>query len=278
MQTVGHPGQRWQVSVFVLIGIVVLTVRQALSKSGVSGTALPAPYRVFGEWGVWFRQAQLSMIAGIPGACKSMLAMNIVNHWKRPTLYFAADSDERSFAKRLLAVETGQPVDNFEAMDVGTLDAKVAEHLSYIRTSFRAPSLVDVDNNVSAFVELRGEPPAVIVVDNLLNMAQDYEMEFAAMREIVRQLDDLAKDTGAHVMVLHHMSEAGGHPNQIPPQKAVQGKIAQLPRLILGLAKDPQLAMLNVAPLKNTHGRSSPSGMDFMQLSLHEPTMFIGEG
>jgi hypothetical protein len=76
----------------------------------------------------------------------------------------------------------------------------------------------------------------------------------------------IARETDAAVFMLHHTSENEGRPDMPPARRAVQGKISQLPELILTVALIPHSGEYRLAAVKNRFAKHSPSGEDFITL------------
>ena len=124
-----------------------------------------------------------------------------------------------------------------------------------------SPTLEDIAEEVKAFEELWGQSPELIIVDNLMDVATDGGEEFASMRAIMKELKYLARATNAAVLVLHHTSEGVvGTPCQ--PRSALQGKVAQLPALILTLGLVG--TSLACAVVKNRYGKADANGTSVM--------------
>jgi hypothetical protein len=137
-----------------------------------------------------------------------------------------------------------------------------------------SPSLNDLDDEVTALEETLGDSPALIVVDNLMDINMDGGEEFGAMRSALKELKYLARDTNAAVVVLHHTKEGySGTPCQ--PRSAVQGMVNQLPALILTVGQ--QDGMLGVASVKNRYGKADPSGNSPVWLQFLPEYMFIAD-
>lgn len=254
---------------------------QALHRRGSAGLPLPSVYQSFHNHGIIFRMSQVSLLAGIPSSGKSMLAGNLIAGWKLPTLYFAADADEFSFVKRILATLTGHPTSQIEEEIKTRRGAAFYQNklsvLPDLRLVFKAPSIDDVESNIDAFTEAYGEPPSIVVIDNLMNMDLGADNEWMAMRDMTRLLDDVARENQTHVMVLHHTNEQPGKEYDCPAQSNIQGKIAQLPRLILTVAMNKMTGEYNVACVKNSHGPCNPTGRSFVPMVCFPDQMRIME-
>ena len=254
------------------------TLARAVGSKDIGGEPLPTVFRTFDVNKIVIRRAEVSMIAGTPGAGKSTLALAIALRSKVPTLYISADTNAHTMAMRLLSMISGQTQSVAEQMLIENVDESrkvINENSGHIFWSFEsAPTLVDLDLEVSAFEELWGCPPTLIVVDNLMDIANDGGEEFASMRAIMKELKYLARATNAAVVVLHHTSEAvQGSPCQ--PRSAIQGKVAQLPALICTLGVVG--TSMGVAPVKNRYGRADAGGGLMTWLAFNPEYMFIDD-
>ena len=225
------------------------TLRQA---EGV-GEPLASIFPAMAKKGWLFRRAQSVMIAAAPNVGKSALALYLAIKLEVPTLFLSADTDPFTTILRSTAVVSGDSMSTIEhAIQVGAGDyyESMLSELEHIRFVFDAgPTLEDVDLEVSAFNEVYGEPPALIVVDNLINIQCDDGDEFRGLRIVSAAMHQLARSTGACVLVLHHVTgqyEDGIDP---PPRRALHGKISKYPEMILTLGKQGQY--LGIACVKN---------------------------
>jgi len=194
-----------------------------------------------------------------------------------PTLYLSADTNAHTMAMRLYSMITG--VSQSEAEKIISEDPINSRNnlalASHIYWSFdSAPSLSDIDDEVTAIEELLGEAPALIVIDNLMDISMDGGEEFSNMRSALKELKYLARDTNAAILVLHHTQEGYvGDPCQ--PRSSLQGKVAQLPALILTVGQSNGL--LGVAAVKNRYGKADQSGKTPVWLQFNPEYMFIAD-
>lgn len=197
----------------------------------------------------------------------SALAQNIVtrgdgNGTVARTFYFSADSDAQTMFTRSAAMSTGYEMSEVERLmregGMEMLDARVRQATAHINYSFK--STLDVDymmDELTAYAHVYGEWPEVIVADNLSNIEVGVDDEWRGLGEASFFLMDLARDTGAAVIALHHVSgehEAGGRPI---PLSGLRGKVSKLPATILTLHRAQGV---KVSVVKNRSGRADPGG------------------
>ena len=225
------------------------------------------------------------MIAGEPGAGKSLLALWLAIQWAKTHnlkgIYFSADSAERGQGARTLAMLSnyGLTVDDADRM-IEEHDPRIADDMSVLDGllwSFENDlNYESIGEEVDAFVELWGEAPDFIFVDNLTDVDGQAEDEFGHMRRVMKGLTQLARTTGAAVVVLHHTSEDQRiRKDPCPPKWAIQGKVDQKPSLVLTVADVSTTRP--VCPVKNRYGKPDPTGRDAMYLGWNPRTFHFRE-
>lgn len=232
------------------------TLGRAARRMDKSGTFLPDVFLPLSAKGIKFREGTVNFIAGTPGSMKTGLALYLVGRWGRPTLYFSADSEPFEMVERLASMATGDTVSKVRADYTQYADVLAALP---IRMTFEdSPTYEDVFEEVAAYVEVYGGAPEVIVIDNVMNLTGENENEWGAHRDHARVIHKICRVTGATVIVLAHMGEDTRDPSGKPaPRTKLQGKISQLPKMILSLAFDG--SVLKVAAVKNRFGPADPS-------------------
>jgi predicted ATP-dependent serine protease len=255
------------------------TLARAVGSVDIGGEPLPSVFRTFDANKVVIRRSEISMIAGTPGAGKSTLALAIALRAKVPTLYISADTNAHTMAMRLLSMIINKPQSEAEMLLIDDVEnsRKVINNSSgHIFWSFEsAPTLTDIDQEVEAFEELWGCAPTLIVIDNLMDIANDGGEEFAAMRSTIKELKYLARDTNAAVLLLHHTKESYvGNPCQ--PRSALQGMVAQLPALICTVGTNAP-GFIAVAPVKNRYGKADPTGDTAFWLQFNPEMMDVSD-
>ncbi|ANH49317.1 P-loop containing nucleoside triphosphate hydrolase [Freshwater phage uvFW-CGR-AMD-COM-C403] len=231
---------------------------------------------------VVFRQAQLHLIAGQPGGGKTLLALWYAVTSKVPSLYISADSDSRTIATRAGAIIMNRDVADVERlMDTEAsvlLEDALADGANHVRFAFDpAPSLQDIEEEIEAWIELHGSAPAAVYVDNLMNVASASDNEWTALRDAMSAFHYMAREYESAFIVLHHVSENEkmSKPNYPAPRKALMGKVAALPELVLSVALDSASNNYRVAVVKNRHGKADPTAETYVSLSAEASKMVL---
>lgn len=222
--------------------------------------------------GVLPRSGQFIVVFGQPGAGKSTFLQWYVNEMDVSCLYFSADMDAQDAISRLGAMRSGgMRVDDVSDAIANGGEDYIADILdgSKIQWCFDSgPTVADIAEELDAYVELHDAYPRVIVIDNAMNIEGESEDEQGGLKFVFKELHRLAHETGICVIVLHHAREEGS-PRFPPGRDKLQGKVAQLPEIILGVALDDDV--YKIAPVKVRSGKSDPTGSTFISLSA-DPT------
>ena len=213
----------------------------------------------------------MTMIAGAPNAGKSLIALWMAVQMKVPTLYISADTDGYTTAIRAASMITGHRTDTVEeafASGAGQdFYGEELESVKHLQFDFApSPTLDEIDLAIRAYGEAYGEYPHMIIVDNAMNVVSMAGDDWSGLREIAKAMHHIARETEAAVVLLHHTSEAEGKPDLPPSRKAIQGKIAQLPEMILTVALVPHSGEFRIACVKNRFAKHSATGDNYLTL------------
>lgn len=252
----------------------MLNLNRAWKGTTTKATPLPDVWQDLASKQIRFRRGQVCMVAAAPNAGKSMFALIYAIKADRPTLFFSADTDIATVMMRAAAHISGHNqtlVEENLNKNSNYYDSKF-DSLKNIQWVFdSSPSLDDIELEVKAYVELYGIPPELIVVDNLMNVVSESDNEWAGLRQIMVEFHDLARQTQACVMVLHHVSEQSeyGSTTEPPARRSIHGKVSQLPAMILTLGYEPVQNLLRVAAVKNRFGKHTADGKDYISLFVN---------
>ena len=261
---------------------------KASRRVGSRGSPLPSPYRIFTDKSVkvTFRRGGVSMLAGVPGAFKTALALNEVVSWADQglyTQYFSVDSDESTIVERLNGIVTGkslQEVEAFTRQDPAYFDDQLSARLGdKVMFEYQNQSWDSMVYHVASYEQKYGAYPDVVVVDNLIDLAPDV-YAFSEMQAIIKNADSLAKKIGAHVHILHHArlvshdSAMDVTPGLPPPAQEIQGRMTQFPTLVMTLGANGM--NLRLAVVKNRFGWQYPDARVSHPFLVH-PNMRVTE-
>lgn len=254
----------------------MLRVSQARQQNAQAGEPILTPFGVFTSSKLFIRRSGLTLVAAGPGTGKSALVQALVQRGDdkgnvNSAIYFSADSSAWDLYTRSAAIATGRTMDDIEEEiklhGSDRLDAIVDPATSHMWMSYRSdPTDEYVVEQVQAYSTVYGVYPDIIVVDNLKNLeVGDYDGEFQLLEEASVFLHDLAKDTGAAVIALHHVrGDLEDGYSQIP-LSGVRGKVSKTPQTILTLHKG--MTSLNVSIVKNRGGRADATGSFYAPLT-----------
>ena len=252
----------------------MLNLKRAWNSTTTKATPLPDVWKDLLNKQIRFRRGQVCMVAAAPNAGKSMFALIYAIKAGVPTLFFSADTDIATVMMRTAAHISGHNqtlVEENLTKNPSYYDSKFdkVKNIQWVFDS--SPSLDDIEMEVKAYIELYGIPPELIVIDNLMNVAAESDNEWAGLRQIMVELHDMARQTEACVMVLHHVSEQSeyGSTTEPPARRAIHGKVSQLPAMILTLGYEPIQNLLRVAAVKNRFGQHTADGGDYISLFVN---------
>lgn len=260
------------------------TPLQSLFIRGSAGDPLPTVWKSLEQNGTAFRRGQLVLICAGPGAGKSAFALSYALKSGVPTMYFSADSDAFTQTTRSISILSGRSLEKSTAAVRSQQIGDIEEVLSKIpiRFNYRAsPSLDVIENSLAAYEAVYEDYPELIVIDNITNVRTDSgesDDPFSGLEALMDYLHDMARETGACVVGLHHVTGPHNDGNAPIPLSGIKGQIGRVPEMILTLHRvsdgfGPDA--FNVSTVKNRGGRADPSGNDYAMLEFVGDTMQI---
>jgi hypothetical protein len=241
---------------------MVQTLSLALRHRGAEGEPLPSGFQALEKLGAKHRRGQVSLIAAAPGSGKSAYSTHYAIKARVPTLYFSPDSDRLTLGSRAVAGVVNAPLQQVE-IALEEDDEQLLELLSdatdHIWFSFAAaPSLRDIKEEIECYAYINGEWPHLVILDNLKDVASDGSDQ-ERYHETIDFLHQLARDTSAHVLVLHHVTGQYENGTEVIPLSGLLNKVGKSPRLVLTLYR-PQLGVMGIAIVKNSTGVANANG------------------
>lgn len=270
----------------------MLTPLQSIDTKGSAGDPLPTPFRALVDKGIKPLRGQLTLIAAAPGGAKSAFTLAYALKGRIPTMYYSADSDSFTQSTRMLSMELGWPLEKSAAAvrmgrlppetqtwDIGPgLKGGIPIRLNYTAQ----PTLETIRTGLDAYEETFGNFPAMVVIDNVTNVltgvAANDEDPFGGLEVLMDYLHEQARETGAAVFGLHHVTGEYNDGDKPIPLRGVKGQIARVPELILTLHRVSSVYggdSLRVSAVKNRSGQADPSGKTFAELEFIGETMTL---
>jgi replicative DNA helicase len=236
----------------------VQSALRAVKHRGALGVKLPQPFPALAALDIHFRRGQMSLIAAATGGGKSAFGLNYAIKSRVKTLDFTADTDLVTTGMRTAASHSGKYMTTIEAcLDTPEVRGILAEveHLFFCPDP--SPTVEDITEEVRAYVEVHGEFPELIIVDNLINVQGTGDNKWDKVRGAVDSLRDLARETEAHVLVLCHTTGQYSNPADPIPLSGLEFKPGNNVEMVLTLYRPSQYTM-RVCPVKNRHGGADP--------------------
>nr|WP_258564662.1 helicase RepA family protein [Streptomyces himalayensis] len=219
------------------------------------------------------------MLAGVPGSHKTRIMLNAVVNMGVSTLAFSTDSDQDTVSSRLLAKATNTPTAVTEEW-LRTEPEKCARLLAqydFLRWDFRPdPSLDDIWHGLYAYHEAEGRYPDQTVIDIASDVGHDTGDEWGSLRDLMRQAKVIARETGTHLLLVHHASDSERTKRPCPRRSDIHGKVAAIPELIVTCGTT-NTGDLHVACVKNRHAKADADASNHFPMHLDAATSLVGD-
>ncbi|MFJ5882658.1 AAA family ATPase [Kitasatospora cineracea] len=260
------------------------SLAQSVLAKGAAGEPLPHRLEGLRKLEVEFRRGEFSLIAAGPGTGKSLLALNLAVSMNIPVLYFSADSGAATQLSRATAMITGKDVKEVKRSLIEDDFSEYADLLAerwWMRFHYGArPTLGDIEETLACYFEVFGCFPHLIVVDNITNVdsgnADDAEHFTFSLEALCEYMADMARETRAHTLGLHHVTGEFSDGLKPIPQSGVKGKICRVPALALTVFKEidgMDGRTLNISPVKNREGFEDSSGETYASFDLNSSSL-----
>jgi replicative DNA helicase len=264
---------------------------RSLSEARESGVTkpLPMPWTELAMMGAVIRRGQVHMWTAAPGTGKTATTLNYVLapevRSSVATMYFSPDSDIMTIGPRAIGIMQNWQVRNvfgiFEDESRQTDQQRVldlAKELRHIQWSFEYPLTFNaVYSEMEAYEAVHGHMPDLVVLDNVRDVKPDDGGEgndWQLQNSVVDYFKELAYETGAAVILLHHLTGDQEDGDKVPSLKSVSGKVGKNVRQVFGFfAPDEYTLGLHVA--KNSNGQKH-FGEDHITMPWDRATQVIG--
>ena len=230
-----------------------------------------------------FLRGQLCIVCAAAGSGKSAFTLTYAARSDVSCIYLSADSDPFVMLSRLISIQLGWPMENsadaVRRSELGPEAEKVLEQ-SKIRFNYRtSPTLEDIRITLEAYNEVYGGYPSLVVVDNVTNVRTELNADdpFAGLEVVMEELHEMARETGACVIGLHHVTGPFNDGDKPIPLSGVKGQISRVPEQILSLFRTQSFngETLNVSTIKNRSGKGDPTGNTYVSLAFDGSRMQI---
>ncbi|MFD5050450.1 AAA family ATPase [Streptomyces tendae] len=256
------------------------SLSQSVRMKGAAGEPLPSPFKGLTKLEAEFRRGELSVVAAAGGTGKSVLAINLAIQSNVPTLYFSADSTAATQLSRATAIITGHDAKRIKSQLHADQFDEYEEVLAkrwWQRFNYSArPTPAELELHLNAYEAVFGIYPHLVVIDNITNVdagGNGTAEEFTfGLEGLCDYLNEMARETHAHVMAMHHVIGDYSDGLKPIPQSGLKGKISRVPSLILTIHKEidgMDSRTLNVSPVKNREGFEDSSGETFASLDFN---------
>lgn len=259
----------------------MLTLSRSVTRGVVGNEPLPPAFASWARQGIRFRRASVSMLAGVPGSHKTRIMLNAVTNMKIPTFVFSTDSDADTVMSRLLALNTRTPTEATEQwlrQDPERVKRvlKVYDDLGFGWCFKPDPSIEDVWEELNAYHEAEGRWPEQIVVDIASDVSHDTGDEWGSLRDLLRESKIIARETGAHLLLVHHAADSEKTKKPCPRRSDIHGKVNQIPEVIVTCGVT-NTGDLHVASVKNRHFKADPNADNHFPMTLDAATSYVGD-
>lgn len=250
------------------------------------GERVHSPWEALDSF-VDIREGDAVTVLGAPMSNKSNLMLNWLIRNRVPAIYGSFDTPLIDMTARSLSILSGDSIDTvFERVRGGEYNKFAEEQMTLWFTddnSCLTPNrdgITLLDDLAVAYEEFLGEPPKVIVLDNLSDTSES--LDHVHLQAAFKQARDVGRRLNAAVFALHHVKRNSDEKDPAAiPIKLNDGVGAgeRDAAVVLGLWK-PRYGdsrVLRVAHLKSKRKEASPAGGLFKDFSLDEAHAYIGQ-
>ncbi len=159
---------------------------------------------------------ELCLVAGAPGAGKSVFALNVAMSLDTPVLYIAQDSAPSVLSRvaaLALGVEIGWVYEQLrDAANKARIIAELADAYPDLFIHSGAITIQGIGQRLEALTELLGQAPPLVIIDNLIDtIVPGYtHTDMGFYSSSLNELKRMALEHNVCIMALHHVTRRGG--------------------------------------------------------------------
>lgn len=224
------------------------------------------------------------VLAADTGAGKSSLALNFIYglNTEYPVLYFNLEMDRITILRRLVAIQTGLPIDVIEGY---RKDARTAETVrNGLQTlASREPLqivedayyLEDIEQHIKRATRGR-QNPTIVIIDHALLMnvkSQRFDRDYAKFTHIAKELRRISRMHNIVLLALTQENREGKKDNRRPTLSSLKesGEFENSATHVIFLWEDPEDGAKKIIIMKN---RSGASGRDIVLTSYPKTQIY----
>lgn len=243
---------------------------KALLRRG--GAVVPPPWPI----GIEPVRGNLIVAMGMPGVGKSLIALNwAVQMRNLPSVVVSLDTDARTQAMRAAGIVGNVPVEQVR-QNPAAWSVFLSRRLKHCRMYDIGMTVKDLNDLLISEQQFWGQPPGLLVVDNVSNVVRDTSYE--SYRNVFIELQKVARMRDCVVLALHHVRRDAARGGALALH-AGQYAGEQEAEIVLGLWRQAADSdTLNVGVLKNRNGSADPMGGIYYPLTLDKRTMRMDKG
>ena len=255
------------------------SIARSLQAAGAIGDPITVPWPKLNQ-AVQLHTKELAIVAGAPGAGKSVFALNLAMSLREPALYLAYDSAP-SIILRSAALLLNEPIAQVrDEMNAGNRE-KVIVRMGGISDNLLINStptgLEGISNRLEALTELLGKAPKVTIIDNVKNVRSERSAsEVGFYDEVLPGLREIAEKHNTCMIALHHVTRRDGAGGDAHGLGTKALKMTDLKysgehdsEHVLGLFHNHGMDRMFVQVLKQRDGEADPEGQLRVPLIWH---------
>lgn len=234
---------------------------------------------------------ELVLVAGAPGAGKSVFALNLGMSLSKPVLYFAQDSAPSVFA-RVAALALREEISwIYDSMRHKERKQTIIDRLEgqYTDLFIRAGALTvqAMEDRLIALEEVLGRAPALVIIDNLIDtiVPGHHHQEVGFYASTLNDLKQMSIGHNTCVLALHHVTRRGNEGSNPHGLGTRALKMTDLlysgereAEHVLGVYHSQDKTKLFVQILKQRDGDADPEGGLQVPLVWHPTLGSLGSG